>query len=136
MDERRLIREGVISDVNAEKMTVRVTFEDRDALVSGELPILVRGATDAADYWLPTIGETAVCLFAPNDDTGGQGWLIGTRYTEKKPPAETGGRRLTFADGTAIEILDGNINVTVSGEFNLTVKGNVKIRGSKIYLNE
>ncbi len=136
LDERRLIREGVISEVNAERLTVRVTFEDRDALVSGELPILTRGSSDPAEYWLPKVGETGVCIFAPNDEDSGQGWLLGTRYNEKNPPSKAGGRRLTFADGTELEIIDGNVNLTITGNFTLAVKGTVKITGEKILLND
>ena len=136
MDERRLIREGVVTEINASVMSARVAFEDRDALVSGELAILGRGSSSVADYWLPTVGETAVCLFAPNDEESGQGWLLGTRYNEKSPPTKAGGRRLKFADGTTLEYIDGTLNISVSGDINITAGGNINIKGARINLNE
>ena len=145
MDERRLIREGVVTAINEASMTARVTFEDRDALVSSELPILARGSSSAAaDYWLPSLEDTAVCIFAPNDDQSGQGWLLGTRYNEKNPPAKAGGRRVQFADGTTIEYVDGALNISVSGalninvsgDINITADGNINIKGKQIHLND
>ena len=137
MAEEKLIREGVISAVNETLMTARVAFEDRDSLVSSEYAILGRGSTTvAADYWLPSVGDTAVCLCAPNGEESGEGWIIGTRYTEASAPIKAGGRRLTLGNGTTIEMIDEGANITVNGDVNITATGSISVRGSMIYLNE
>ena len=144
MAEEKLIREGLVSSVNESLMTARVTFEDRDDAVSTELAILGRGSSSVQDYWLPNVGDTAVCLCAPNGEESGEGWIVGTRYNEQQPPMKAGGRRLIFPSGTTIEMLDEDINVTVAGNLNLTVTGTVSltsggvtyVRGSQIRLND
>ncbi len=135
--EEKLIREGVVTKINDTLMSARVSFEDRDSLTTSELPILGRGSSSVAgDYWLPSIGDRAICLFAPNDDQSGNGWIIGTRFSKLDPPVKQGGRRLVFENGTAVEFDDKDINITVAGDLNIKVTGNVSVSGSMIYLNE
>ena len=137
MAEEKLIREGVVSSVNETLMTARVTFEDRDNVVSAEYAIMGRGSTSmAADYWLPSVGDVAVCLCAPNGEESGEGWIIGTRYTEQSPPVKSGGRRLTMGNGTTVEMLEDGANITVTGDVNITATGSISVRGAMIYLNE
>ncbi len=136
MDERRLIREGIVSEVNGELMTARVNFEDRDGLVSSELAILSRGASSVCgDYWLPSVGDTAVCLMAANAEESGEGWILGTRWTEPDPPTKSGGRRICFEDGTLIEYDEGKLNVTAANDISISAAGNVYISGAQIHLN-
>ena len=143
--EQRLIREGEVTALNETLMTARVSFKDRDNLTTAELPILGRGSSSvAADYWLPAVGDRAVCIFAPNDDQAGEGWILGTRFSKKAPPVKAGGRRLMFGSGTALEFEDGNMNLTVAGALNVKVNGAVSIegggtvyiKGAQIRLNE
>lgn len=137
MAEAKLIREGVVSSVNETLMTARVTFEDRDNAVSSELAIMGRGSTTvAADYWLPSVGDTAVCLFSPNGEESGEGWILGTRYTEQSAPVKAGGRRLTLGNGTTVEMLEAGANITVNGDVNITASGSISVKGAMIYLNE
>lgn len=140
-----MIREGEVSSVNETLMSARVTFSDRENLTSAELPVLGRGSSSTAgDYWLPTVGDRAICLMAANDDQAGSGWILGTRFSEKDPPVKQGGRRLTFANGTAIEFDDKDINITVAGNMNINISGDVSltaggvayVTGSEIRLNE
>ena len=142
---QKLIREGEISSVNETLMSARVTFEDREGLTSAELPVIGRGSSSTAgDYWLPTVGDRAICLMAANDDQAGSGWILGTRYSEKDPPIKQGGRRLTFANGSAVEFDDKDLNITVAGNMNINITGDVSItaggtayvKGSQIRLNE
>ena len=137
MAEAKLIREGVVSSVNETLMTARVTFEDRDNVVSSELAIMGRGSTTvAADYWLPSVGDTAVCLFSPNGEESGEGWILGTRYTEASAPVKAGGRRLTLGNGTTVEMVEAGANITVNGDVNITASGSISVKGAMIYLNE
>lgn len=131
--------------MNESLMSARVTFADREKLTSAELPVLGRGSSSTAgDYWLPTVGDRAVCLMAANDAQSGSGWILGTRFSEKDPPIKAGGRRLTFGNGTAIEFDEEDINITVAGNMNINITGDVSltaggtayIKGSEIRLNE
>ena len=144
-ETQRLIREGKVTAINESVMSARVSFEDRENLTSAELPILGRGSSSTAgDYWLPTIGDRAVCLMAPNDEQSGGGWIIGTRFSELDPPIKAGGRRLVFGNGTALEFVDGDVNMTVAGNLHIVSKGDVSIgaegtvyiKGKEIRLNE
>lgn len=128
LKEQRLIREGEISAVNESLMSARVAFKDREELTSAEMPVLGRGSSSTAgDYWLPTVGDRAVCLMAPNDEQSGGGWIIGTRFSEKDPPIKAGGRRLTFGNGTAIEFSDADMNITVANDMNITISGKMNL---------
>ena len=141
----KLIREGEVMSLNETLMSARVVFKDRSELSSAELPILGRGSSSVAgDYWLPSIGDRAVCLMAPNDEQTGGGWILGTRFSKMDPPIKQGGRRLVFENGTAVEFDGADINITVAGNMNINVVGDVSIsaggtayvKGSQIRLNE
>lgn len=53
-----MVRVGTISSINQEKFKARVIFEDRDNLVTKELPILNKRNLQ--------LGDQVICLFLPN----------------------------------------------------------------------
>lgn len=114
-----------------ERHSARVEFEDKDGLISAELPILIPCAAQNKFYSLPDIGETVVCLTATNTDDG-TGWIIGSRYHDKATPKVNSQdkTRMDFADGTFIEY------DRQSHELNINCIGDIKINGKRIYLNE
>ena len=67
MDIRNIVRVGIISTVNIETCSARVTFLDKQDTVSADLPVLNRGSMIVKDYWLPDIGEQVLCLFLGNN---------------------------------------------------------------------
>lgn len=105
MGIENIVRIGKVSSVNAADRTARVTFEDRNNLVSGPLKViksppfvtveettLTYGVQEAEGHthegkteshthgvtvapWLPSPGETVLCVFLPNGD--GDGFVIG-----------------------------------------------------------
>ena len=83
---RNMVRNGIVSSVNAKNGTVRVAFEDKDKNVSAELPVISRGSMETKDYWLPDVGEQVVCLFASNDKNTSTGWILGTFFSDKDKP--------------------------------------------------
>ena len=107
---RGMVRAGTVSSVNPANSTARVEFDDKDGTVSPELHIIHRGSGANKDYWLPDVGEQVVCLFANNDKNFSTGWILGTYFTEKKPPQVNNQdiRRLDFSDGTFSWGIDGN----------------------------
>lgn len=64
-----MLRAGTVSTVNAADRTVRVTFPDRDDMVSGDLPVIGPPA-----QVLPTEGQSVLIAYAGN---GNQGFCVG-----------------------------------------------------------
>ena len=94
-----LIREGVVSEVLYDKHACRVTFPDKNNLVSAELPVLTGAAFKNKSYNLPDIGERVVVLMAGNAGTSGAGYVVGGLYTGENPPSETANNyALKFSD--------------------------------------
>jgi phage baseplate assembly protein V len=94
---------GRVSAVYAARCAARVTYADRDGMVSKELPIVVAGSQYNKSYWMPAIGEQVVCLFLPNGN--GDGVIVGSIYTEQDdtPVQEANTRCITFSDGAKIQ---------------------------------
>ena len=105
-------------------------------------------AQDNKFYSMPDVGETVICLFATNDGTSGEGWIIGSRFHDKSVPnaKKQDVTRIDFKDGTNIEYdrkshamkieLKGTLEITCDREIKITSKSNVIIRGATIQLNE
>lgn len=128
---RNLVRAGVVSSVNPAEGTVRVVFDDKDDMVSYDLPVLNRGSMRNKDYWLPDVGEQVVCLFAPNGKNLNQGWILGSYFSDADAPqvASVDKRRIDFGDGTYIEY------DRAAHMLDIHCVGVVKINGSIIHLN-
>ena len=144
MSAKGLIRIDRVSSVNPANCSARVTFEDREDVVSYELPVLVRGSQDTKDYWLPTPGEQVLCIFAENGKST-DGFIVGTFFSEADPPPASSSdkRCVVFTDGTKIEYdmssktitieCQGPINIkssamTITGD--TTIDGNLTVAGS------
>lgn len=147
-EARDIVKEGVVSEVYPERHSARVAFEDKDAMVSAELPIITLWAQENKMYAMPDVGETVLCIFATNDGTSGEGWIIGSRYHEKSKPSAKNQdvTRIDFKDGTNIEYnrkshemkikCKGKLEITCDREINITSNANINIRGAMINLNE
>lgn len=126
---KNFIRMGRVSTTNPEKMTVKVVFEDKDNMVSDELPVLVQGSSRNRHYWLPDVGEQVCCLMLPNGHNAGI--CLGSYYSEADPPNANSQevRRIDFGDGSYMQFdrATGNLNISCTGE--------IRINGKMIYLN-
>lgn len=126
---KNFIRMGRVSTTNPSKMTVKVIFEDKDNMVSDELPVLVQGSSRNRHYWLPDVGEQVCCLMLPNGHNAGI--CLGSYYSEADPPNADSQdvRRVDFADGSYIQFdrSTGNLDINCTGE--------IRINGKAIYLN-
>lgn len=129
-----LIRDGIVSTVDASTMTATVYFPDKDNTVSGPLQILGRGGGGVKDFWLPEPGDYVKCLMNQNNTTSlNQGCILGTYFNNQNPVpsgAKIGKRILDFGDGTTI-VYDKNTQ-----ELNINCAGVIKINGSEIHLND
>lgn len=146
-EARDIVKEGIVSEVFPERHTARVTFEDKADLVSAELPVITLWAMSNKAYALPDIGETVLCLFATNDGTSGEGWIIGSRFHDKSLPNAKSQdiTKIDFKDGTSIEYdrkkhsmkiqCKGTLEITCDKDINITSQQNINIRGTTINLN-
>ena len=128
---KNLIRAGVVSAVNVAKHRARVTFEDKDDVVSGELPILTAFAEKNKCYRLPDVGESVLCLMLPNSTESGEGFIIGSYFNDVDTPNANSQdvSRIDFSDGTFIEYNRS------SHKLSINCVGDIEIKGANIYLN-
>lgn len=132
MDIRDLFRIGKVSSVDGKTSTVRVTFPDKDDMVSAPLPVIVPCNFGDKEYHLPKEHAQVLCVFLPNDSGRGMndGYVIGGFYSTEDPPEETDPKVhcLKMEDGSFIRF-DGKGNVE------LHATGNLVLTAAKIELN-
>lgn len=121
---RNLIRIGIVSSVNEKNGSVRVIFNDKDDMVSDELPLL------SFEYNIPKVKEQVLCLFLPNGLQ--QGFCLGPFYSLVNPPPVENKDiyRKMFDDGTWIEYNEETkaLNIKAAGSVNII--GNLNVKGS------
>lgn len=129
-----IVRVGRVSSVNPAACTVRVAFDDKDNLVSFDLPVIVPQTLKNKDYILPDVGEHVVCLFLPNGLA--QGFCLGAIYSaEDVPPASDANKRvIQFEDGTRIEYdrTEHILTINAVGPVNIIAAGNVNVTGDVV----
>ena len=134
---RNLIREGIVSSVDAQKATARVTFADRDGLVSAELPILQSACLKNKFYSLVDVGDCVVCLMTPNSDDG-SGFILGAHYSDKAaPPVDNPNvTRIKFSDGTTISYnrAEHLLKIKSSGDLEIKCSGKIKLESEHLEL--
>lgn len=120
---KNMARVGIVSSVNGKTCRARVTFPDKDGMVSDELPVLQIGASDTAGYWVPEVGTHVLCLFLPNPSGKGMnvGFILGAYYTKAKPPQENDEsvRSIKFPDGSFIKYDHGAITINAASQITL-----------------
>ncbi len=129
MDTKNLVRAGRVSAVIPERMAVKVVFEDKDRMVSDELPVLTFGSSKNKMYWLPDVGEQVCCLMLPNGHNAG--FCIGSFYSDADSPkvSDREIRRIDFGDGSYVQF------DRKTGNLDISCTGNVTINGKTINLN-
>ena len=125
-----IVRIGQVSAVNTAAATARVLFDDRDGLVSMELPVLQGSVQGAQAYLLPAVGERVLCLFLGSGVE--QGFIVGSFYDDDNPPPESGQviyLRISDDCFVLINKATKQIVVSTSGEVSITAAGGVSIVG-------
>lgn len=120
---RNLIRIGIVSSVNEINGTVRVIFDDKDDMVSSELPLL------NYEYNIPEIKEQVLCLFLPNGLS--QGFCLGGFYSLINPPPiqSKDVYYKKFSDGTSIQYNKSTKQLTINSNNPIIINGNVQVNG-------
>ena len=130
MKAQNLIRYGKVSAVYPAKATARVVYEDKDNLVSAELPILQAGCYGRRFYSLPIVGDNVACLMTPNSEDG-TGFILGSFYSEVNKPPTTDGNKImvNISDKLIIEFDESK------SELEINCKGRIKIVGKRVEIN-
>ena len=71
-DFKNIVRIGTVSSVNAAEGTARVAYDSLNKMVSGPLRLLQHPPNPD---WVPTVGQTVLCLYLPVFD--GDGFVLG-----------------------------------------------------------
>jgi phage baseplate assembly protein V len=136
-----LVRIGKISSIDKEKCTARVVFEDKEDLVSDNLPIIIPTTSADKFYYMPQIGERVVCAFMENAPS--KGFILGSFYAENREPSVKDENKfyVEFEDETIIqydkkehklkvEIPNGDISIEVKakGDVNIQTDKDVNIK--------
>ena len=129
---RDIFRIGKVSSVNGKNCTVRVTFPDKDNMVSDELPVIVIGSYGTKGYWVPEVNMQVLCCFLPIISGLGlnKGFVLGGFYSVEDPPEETDPdvRCLKLPDGSYFRF-DGN------GEIHIHASKHMILTAPRIDLN-
>lgn len=98
-----IVRTGIVSATNPTNGTVRVTFPDRDNLVSNPLPVLYPKTHADKVYHMPDVGEQVLCVFLPSGVE--QGFVVGSMYStsDATPAASQTKHVVEYKDGTREE---------------------------------
>lgn len=128
-----MFRIGIVQTLDVQNARVRVTFAERNQLVSWWMPILRHGAQNDKDFWIPDVGEQVVCLMDEHDEDGA---VLGTIFSQVDQPPNgmtADKRHLTAKDSATFEYdrsthtlainippNQSAINVTVNGPCNIT----------------
>lgn len=100
---KNVLRVGTVVTRDAARCRVRVQFKDNDSLVSWWCQVLVGKTRFDKHYWLPDVGELAICAFLPFGHE--QGFVVGSAYNaEDRPPAEAGPDTFVLKDRSGSRI--------------------------------
>ncbi len=142
-----MFRVGIVKSQDAVNARVRVTFPDRNQMVSWWLPVVTPKSQNDKAYWIPDVGEQVVCLMDEHDEDGA---VLGSIYsTVDTPPVSSADKwHVTMKDGAtfdydraahafAVSIPNGGtisltangatIQIDASGNIKLTAAGNITL---------
>ena len=96
-----MLRFGIVSKLDYENCQARVNFKD-DESTSFWLPVLQKKTLKDKFYYMPDIGETAVCLM---DDKSEDGVILGSIYSSEDKSTNTSNQEISanFDNGSYIK---------------------------------
>lgn len=122
-----MFRVGIVQTQDVANCRVRVTFTERNQMISWWLPILRHGAQNDKDFWIPDVGEQVVCFMDEHDEDGA---VLGTIFSQPDAPPSgmtVDKRHLQPKDGAVFEYDRSSHTLTVTipsnGTLNVTVNG-------------
>lgn len=129
-----MVRFGKVSQINKEKQTVQVLFEDLDGTTSNDLPIIYPHTLKNRVVKLPEINEEVVCIFSEGESDG---CCIGSYANDSMRPSTI--ERFEFEDGTVLQydtvahhlLADIKGTATLKSE-HIILQGNVTLEGDMV----
>ena len=76
-----MIKVGIVSSVDPNGPTVRVTYPDKDHHVSSDLQLVVSDSLNNKRYFNYDVGEQVLTLSLPNSTGATQGFVLGALYS-------------------------------------------------------
>ncbi|MBO2943587.1 phage baseplate assembly protein V [Paenibacillus sp. F411] len=122
-----IFRIGVCSTADPESGTITATFEDRQDMVSGDLPVLTPGGW-ARRNELPEPGQVVACLFLANGVS--DGICLGVIEDEEDPAGTADQRGMWFEDGSYVYYDRTSQQLKVKAAGGVTLEGDVTIAGN------
>ena len=137
-----MFRVGLVQAQDTVNCRVRVTFPDRNQLLSWWLPICVPKTQNDKAYWIPDVGEQVVCFMDEHDEDGA---VLGSIYSSvDAPPVNSANKwHLTMKDGStfgydrsahslAVSIANGGtLNLTANGAtIQIDASGNITLHAA------
>lgn len=143
------IRIGIVSSINPDKGTAKVTFEDRGGIVSRDLHLNFMKTLEDYYYCMPDVGERVRCFFDPEAPT--KGYILGSFPSDTRmPPIKNKDKTyVLYKDKTLVEydralhtltvripkggaksidiFAESNINVKTNGEINVTTAKDINV---------
>lgn len=133
----QMVREGIVTEVNPEKATVRVRLHDSDSIVTKELPVVFQRTFENKSYDMPDINEQVICIFLPNGFE--QGFVLGSLYSivDKPPVTDPNKKHYRFPDGTWFEYdrKEHLLQADVKGCIDVVATGTATVQAHRIHLN-
>ena len=139
------IRIGKVSSINSDKGTAKVTFTDRDDIVTRELPILFTKTSKDYYYCMPDIGERVRCFFDP--EAPSKGFILGSFPSDtREPPIKDENKTyVLFKDETLVEYDreihkltikipahgEKSIDIFSESDINVETNGNINVKVAK-----
>lgn len=135
-----------MKEVDAAKHRARVTFPERQDLVSPWLDVLAADSLDDKAFGLPSVGAQVAVLLDEKEEAG---CVLGAVYSQvdvPDDPANADVRRIKMKDGGAIEydraahtlkvtVPDGGkLSMVVGGDVEITPSGLLKIAGASDFV--
>ena len=75
-----IIRIGFISSINAEDGSAKITYQDRDKMVTEDFPFLAFGG----EYYIPKVNDMVLVLHLSNDISSGV--ILGKYWNDENRP--------------------------------------------------
>lgn len=108
-------RVGFVSSVNAAAGTVQVTYQDRERMVTGDMPVLTFGG----EYDLPEVNDMVIVAHLSNDLSSGV--VLGRFWNAERHPERSEWYKRIAADiilkkaGNILEIQAPEVRLTGAG---------------------
>jgi len=122
-----MFRVGIVKTQDIPNCRVRVTFPDRNQMMSWWLPIIRQGTQNDKDYWIPDVGEQVICLMDEHDEDGAVFGSIFSQADATPNGANADTLVLCTKDGAVFSYDRSGHTLTVTipsnGTLNLTVNG-------------